>query len=75
MIKASKALAQEYSANTKNGWKKIPSMYKKMLFEMNPENGETPVKKISNQGIEIFDKSYDTEAHSLLDLGLKHQGL
>ena len=75
MITASKALAQDVSANMKGGWKKIPSMYKKMLFTMNSEDGDTPTKKSSTQGIEIFDTKTNTEAHILLYLGLKLQGI
>ena len=51
MITASKAMAQYVSANTKGGWKKIPSMYKNMLLEMNSEDRETPTNEISTQGI------------------------
>ena len=42
---------------------------------MNSEDKETPYREISTQGIEIFDTKIDIEAHSLLDLGLKHQGI
>ena len=45
MITASKALAQDISANTKGGCNKIPSMYKRMLFAVNSEYIETPAKK------------------------------
>ena len=45
MIIASKELAQDVSANTKVGWKKIPSMYNKIIFVMNSEHGETPPTK------------------------------
>ena len=45
MITAGKALAQDFSANTKGGWNKIPFMYKKMLFAMNSEDGNTPAEK------------------------------
>ena len=75
MITASKALAQDVSKNTKGVWKKIPSMYKKMLSEMNLEDGDTPAKIICTQGIEIFNTKTDTKAHSLLYLGLKRQEL
>ena len=51
MITASKALAQDVSENTKGGWKNIPSIYKKILFAVNSEDGETPTDKISTQGI------------------------
>ena len=50
-------------------------MYKKILFAMNPEDRETPADEISTQRIEIFDINIDTEAHSLLELGLKRQGI
>ena len=50
-------------------------MYKKMLLAMNSEDGETPTDEISTQGIEISDTNNDTEAHSLLELGLNRQGL
>ena len=50
-------------------------MYKNMIFAMNPEDRETPADKISTQGIEIFDIKTDTEAHILLEFGLKRQGL
>ena len=50
-IKASKALAQDVSENTKGGWKKITSMYKKMLFAMNIEDIETSANKVSTQEI------------------------
>ena len=55
--------------------KKILYMYNKMLFAMNSENRYSPAEKISTQRIEIFDTKTDTEAHSLLELGLKRQGL
>ena len=42
---------------------------------MNSEDGETPINEINTQGIEIFDTKTDTEAHSLLQLGMKRQGL
>ena len=45
MITASKALVQYISSNTKGGWNKIPSMYKKILFPMNSEDRETPLTK------------------------------
>ena len=35
MLTVSKALARDFSANTKGGRKKIPSMNKKMLITMN----------------------------------------
>ena len=35
MITSSKAPVQDVSADTKGGWKKIPSMYKKILFAIN----------------------------------------
>ena len=75
IITASKALAQYVSANKKGGWKKIPSMNKNMLFATNSEDRETSADKISTQGIEIFDTKTDTKDHSLLELGLKRQGL
>ena len=50
-------------------------MYENMIFAMNPEDRETPADKISTQGIYIFDIKTDTEAHILLELGLKRQGL
>ena len=75
MITKSKALDQDVSANTKSGWKEIPYMYKKILFAMNPEDREAPADEISTQRIEIFDINIDTEAHSLLELGLKRQGI
>ena len=53
--------------------KMILSMYNKMLFAMNSEDGEIPVDKISTTGIEIFDTKTDTEAHSLLELVLKRK--
>ena len=49
MITSSKTLAQDVSKNKKDGWKKIPSIYDKMLFAMNSEYGETPTNKISTQ--------------------------
>ena len=75
MIIVSKSLAQDVSESTKGGCKNIPYMYKKMLFVMNSEDGDTPVDKISTQGIEMFDTKTDTESHSLLELGLKRQVL
>ena len=75
MIKASKALAQDVSANTKGGPKKIPSMYNKMLFLINSEDRDTPAEEIITQGIEILDTKTDTKDHSTLKLVLKHQGL
>ena len=42
---------------------------------MNSEDRETPDNKISTQGIEIFDTHTYNKAHSLLELGLKRQGL
>ena len=45
MITESKSLAQDVSANTKDGWNNIPSMYKKLLFTMNSEERETPPMK------------------------------
>ena len=75
IIIASKAVAQDVSANKKGEWNKIPSLYKNMLFAVNSEYEETPTDKISTQGIEIFDTKTDTEAHSLLELGLKCQGI
>ena len=75
MITASKSLVQYVSENTKGGWKKIPSMYNKMLFTMNSEDIETTANKISTQGIEIINTNTDTKSHSLLEITLKHQGL
>ena len=51
MITASKTLDQDVSSNTKDIRKKIPYMYKKMLFTMNTEDGETPTNEIRTQGI------------------------
>ena len=75
MIELSKELAQYVSANTRGGWNKMPFMYKKMIFAVNSENRETPADKIITQGIEIFDTKNNTKAHSLLEIGLKFQGL
>ena len=75
MITESKTLAQDVSENRKGGWNKIPSMYKKILFVMNAEDVETSANEISTQGIEIFHTKTDTEAHILLEIVLKHQGL
>ena len=75
MITASKALVQDVSANIKGGWKKIHYMYKNMIFAVNSEYRDIPADEISTQGIEIFDTKTDTEAHNLLELGLKRQGL
>ena len=75
IITASKALAQDVSTNMKGGWKKIPYMYKNMLFTMNSEDIETPANKINTQGIEIFDTKTNAKAHSLLEIRLKRQGL
>ena len=71
MITASKELDQDVSENTKCGWKKIPSMYKKMLFAMNSEDRETPAETISIRGIKILDTKTDTEGQSFLELVLK----
>ena len=46
-----------------------------MLFEINSEDGEILADKINTQWIEIFDTKTDTEAHSLLEIELKYQGL
>ena len=45
MITASKALDQDVSENTNGGRRKIPSMYKKILFTINSEDGENPTEK------------------------------
>ena len=66
MITSSKALAHNVSANMKGVWKKIPSMYKNVLFTTNLENGETLTDKIRTQGKEIFDANTNNEAHSIL---------
>ena len=50
-------------------------MYKKFIFAESSEDIETPADKVSTHGIEIFDIKIDTEAHILLELGLKRQGL
>ena len=75
MITSIKALAQYVSSNTKGGWKKIPSMYKNIIFVMNSEDGETPADGINIQVIEISDTNTDTKARSLLGIGMKLQGL
>ena len=72
---SSKALEQDVSKNMRGGWKKITSMYKKLLFATNSEDRDTPANKISTQGIENFDTKTDTEAQSLLEIVLKLQGL
>ena len=74
-IKASKTLDQYVSANTKGGWKKIPYIYKKTIFTINSVERENPSDKISTQGIEIFNTKTYTKAHSLLEFGMKRQGL
>ena len=53
----------------------MPSLYKNMLSAMNYKDRETPANEISTQGIDIFDTKTDTGSQSLLDLGLKLQGL
>ena len=60
MITASKSLAQDFLENKKGNWKKIPSMYNKMLFVMSSEDRENPIDKISAQWIVIFDTTTDT---------------
>ena len=49
IITAIKSLDQDVSENTNVGWKRIPFMYKKILFAMNTEDGETPDEKINTQ--------------------------
>ena len=46
-----------------------------MIFAINSEDGETPTYEISTQRMEIFDTKTDTKDHSLLELGMKRQGL
>ena len=75
MITAIKILAQDVLSNMNDGQKKINSMYKETLFDMNLEDGDIPADKISTQGIEIFDTKNDTESLSLFEIGLKPQGL